>query len=87
MLPDRLVLTSKIQIKFKTKKELENIKKYYKLNNANIFKSLSTKKELENTKEIFEDEDTLFKKENSYKYLYTACLKDTTCKTKLASKL
>ncbi len=87
MLPDRLVLTSKIQIKFKTKTELENIKKYYKLNNANIFKSLSTKKELENTKEIFEEEDTWFKKENSYKYLYTACLKDITCKTKLAEKL
>jgi hypothetical protein len=55
MMPDRLVLTSNIKIKFKTKKELENIKKYYQLNNATIFKSLQTKQELVNSKDIFEN--------------------------------
>ncbi len=86
MMPDRLVLTSNIKIKFKTKKELENIKKYYQLNNATIFKSLQTKQELVNSKDIFENVSWL-EKANSFKYLYEACLKDTTCKTILASKL
>lgn len=43
MLPDRLVLTSKTRIKFNTKAEFENIKKYYKLDKSIIHERFQTK--------------------------------------------
>gem|GEM_PF-3355407 len=42
-LPDRLVLKSKTRIKFNTTEEFNNIKKYYKFNQATIYQALSQK--------------------------------------------
>ncbi len=84
-LPDRLVLTSKSIIKFKTKKEFDNIKKYYKLNKKTIYQALSNKVNLHNKN--FLAPKVNFKLEDFYKDFYYHCKKISSCKNTLASKL
>lgn len=99
-LPDRLVLTSKTKIKFKTKAEFDNIKKYYKLDEAVVHQALPTKTKstiwttawkldlINNWRVLWEwtELDSL-DSSDILEWLYNNCLDDSGCREKLASEL
>ena len=100
-LPDRLVLTSKTRIKFKTKAEFDNIKQYYKLDwDLIIHQALPTKTkatiwtiawklDLDNNGRIEWEGTELssFDSNDLLGWLYNDCLTDSGCKEKLAGEL
>ncbi len=84
-LPDRLVLTSKSKIKFKTKAEFDNIKKYYKLDKKTVYQALSNKVKLKNKN--FMAPKVNFGQEDFYADFYKWCMRVSTCRTWLLKKL
>ena len=98
-LPDRLVLKSKTRIKFNTTEEFNNIKKYYKFDQATIYQALSDKFKnwikisgkinLENNWVVAWEWSaaSTFNSDDLFRAFYNKCMKKTSCVNELASRM